>query len=192
MLDASGSIFVLWGRAVQLRAADDTMSNPIVPLAKLGSRSPCGLDDDERVYCWRTVNNVLRDEPPSITGGPDGFHPVAEDQQFVAVEGTLLGTCGLSTGGVVTCFGHSSHGKGKAVGDPCFEVDAQVPCYKALTPEPAGAPAFRTLTAGFFHLCALTESGEAYCWGGNKGGQLGTGDKNSRRSPSRVLVSADP
>ena len=69
MLDSAGSIFVLWGHAVRPHALDDTASLPIVPLAKLASRAPCGLTPDDELYCWRTINNALLDQPPSFSGG---------------------------------------------------------------------------------------------------------------------------
>lgn len=34
---------------------------------------------------------------------------------------------------------------------------------------------FRSLTAGGNHVCALTDSGVAYCWGGNSAAELGAG-----------------
>ncbi len=190
MLDSDGAIFVLWGHVAQLRGLDD--STQVTPLAKLAAGAPCGLDADQRVYCWRIVNQSLLDQPPGIASGPDGFHTVAADRQFIAVGGTLLGTCALSAGGAVSCFSGNSDAKKGRPRDPCWEVDAPVPCDKALTPHDPSVPAFRSFAAGFFHLCALTADGDAYCWGGNRGGQLGTGDRKSRTSPTRVIVLAVP
>ncbi len=42
------------------------------------------------------------------------------------------------------------------------------------------------LAAGYFHTCALLTGGGVVCWGDNMGGQLGTGDSNSRRTPTAV------
>ena len=43
------------------------------------------------------------------------------------------------------------------------------------TPAPVfGTVSFKDVSAGFFHTCALTAAGSAYCWGSNQWGQVGT------------------
>ncbi|MBC8088115.1 MAG: hypothetical protein H7Z40_12675 [Phycisphaerae bacterium] len=49
---------------------------------------------------------------------------------------------------------------------------------QALAPTPAGntsTPAFVSVSAGGYHGCALTGTGEAWCWGWNQEGQTGIG-----------------
>lgn len=46
------------------------------------------------------------------------------------------------------------------------------------------------VAAGGFHVCRVTESGAAYCWGNNQGGQLGDGSLRERGEPSRVAAGA--
>src|SRR5688500_16340431 len=41
----------------------------------------------------------------------------------------------------------------------------------------AGAPPLVSLVAGRAHTCGLDSEGNAYCWGSNQGGQLGTLDQ---------------
>ena len=45
---------------------------------------------------------------------------------------------------------------------------------------------FDTVAAGGSHTCALTTDGEAYCWGENFNGALGTGDTLSNTTPLAV------
>jgi alpha-tubulin suppressor-like RCC1 family protein len=54
----------------------------------------------------------------------------------------------------------------------------------AAPPQPATPAA--GIAAGGTHTCALGASGEAYCWGGNDHGQLGTGETERRSTPARV------
>lgn len=55
------------------------------------------------------------------------------------------------------------------------------------TATPASAiPAWRSLSVGFNHACAVSGTGELYCWGDNSNGKLGTGDTTSRKKPTRI------
>jgi hypothetical protein len=59
----------------------------------------------------------------------------------------------------------------------------------------AGAPPVSTLPLGDIrqvsggdqHLCALSRSGDVYCWGDNQAGELGDGTKRGRPWPARVV-----
>jgi len=48
---------------------------------------------------------------------------------------------------------------------------------------------FVTVTAGADHSCALTDRGDAYCWGANEFGQLGNGEADSVPHTKPVRVS---
>lgn len=47
-------------------------------------------------------------------------------------------------------------------------------------------PRFASVTTGYQHSCALTDEGEAYCWGDNSHGQLGAGDTLPATGPRLV------
>ena len=44
----------------------------------------------------------------------------------------------------------------------------------------AGGLPLTWVTAGVMHTCALTDAGQAYCWGNDGWGQLGNGDSYQR------------
>ncbi|MGH7546067.1 MAG: hypothetical protein ACREKI_07785, partial [Gemmatimonadota bacterium] len=50
----------------------------------------------------------------------------------------------------------------------------------------AGTVRFVALSASVNYTCGLTETGEAYCWGGNSAGNLGDGTQEDRLTPTLV------
>jgi len=55
--------------------------------------------------------------------------------------------------------------------------------------DPPGLGGVRTnqLFAGGTHTCALRDDNTLWCWGGNRFGQLGTGDTQPRLTPQKVM-----
>ena len=51
------------------------------------------------------------------------------------------------------------------------------------SPEPLR---FVSVSAGADHVCAVTDGGDAYCWGHNFDGQLGTGNTVPQTTPTPV------
>jgi alpha-tubulin suppressor-like RCC1 family protein len=47
---------------------------------------------------------------------------------------------------------------------------------------------FRDLGLGFDHTCALTTENRAFCWGGNRYGQVGDSTNTQRLTPTRVAT----
>ncbi len=67
-------------------------------------------------------------------------------------------------------------------------VAISCPPIAAMDAEP---PHFVAVTAGVDHVCALTDRGEAFCWGSNEFGQLGNGSHDSIPHPTPVRVAGD-
>lgn len=55
---------------------------------------------------------------------------------------------------------------------------------------PDVVPTLAQLEAGERHTCALSSTGEVYCWGSNASGQLGDGTLQTGRTPVRVVTDA--
>ncbi len=80
-------------------------------------------------------------------------------------------TCALMTDGSARCWGSNSAGElgNAATTDSLTPVSV---CADSTCSAPFADVV--QLVAGDFHACALTPSGDVYCWGANDDGQLGT------------------
>jgi alpha-tubulin suppressor-like RCC1 family protein len=108
-------------------------------------------------------------------------------------------SCGLTPSGAPYCWGINAQGQlgnGATSDSTCVynEVGSlppgtgpqdSAPCSPAPVLVSRGLT-FASMSAGFQHTCALTAAGEAYCWGWNYFGQLGTGDTTNSSSPVPV------
>jgi alpha-tubulin suppressor-like RCC1 family protein len=108
--------------------------------------------------------------------------PVLFDGSFKEVVASTSHTCGLSQAGKVFCWGFNGYGVlGIGTVDDTYPGESN--------PEPVEVQAekrFTALFSGGAHTCALTNDGDAYCWGANWGGGLGDGTTENRSLPTLV------
>ena len=102
-------------------------------------------------------------ELESTINHPHG--PVSSTQEFDSITAGHFHACGLD-GTDAFCWGKNNNGQ---IGNDTTPTDAANPRWVA------GNLKFRTLSAGGYHTCGVTVDNEAYCWGLNGNGQLGTG-----------------
>jgi len=131
---------------------------------------------------------------PSKEDSPDGPDPVAtEPQNFPDLAAGAGHTCLLTTTGRVECWGANQFGQ-LGGGDGSFTPLAEGPSLEGNTATDwvktniRGLPSKAiAITAGFYHTCALLDTGGVYCWGSNDQGQLGNGKTVNSSIPVIVL-----
>lgn len=95
--------------------------------------------------------------------------------------------CSLTSDGRVLCWGLSDSGQ---LGDGTMTGDTAQPAPREVCADAACvAPLSNAvqLTAGTHHVCVVTNSGAAMCWGDNAFGQLGDESEDDRAAPQVVV-----
>lgn len=176
-LTVSG-IMYCWGGGA--READTGTPTPdgngltFASVATKGGHS-CGLLASGVAYCWgRNEYGQLGDGSTTNRETPV---PVAGGLVFTSLAMGSDRTCGLTSAGVAYCWG--------AEGDPGYRTD-DPPVVRTTPAAVAGGLTFASLTGGEKHICGLTTSGAAYCWGSNSAGQLGDGTTVERAAVAPV------
>jgi alpha-tubulin suppressor-like RCC1 family protein len=152
-----------------------------------GGAYTCALSNTDVPYCWGSNESgqlgTGNDQDAAVhtavimPAGVPGFQTLALGNDH---------TCALSQDGIPYCWGENGYyalGMGGDEHDESTREDRNIPSAVAL---PAGVTGFKTIAAGDYHSCALTETGRIYCWGSNNGSMLGV---NSALAHSNVPVS---
>src|SRR5262245_14878018 len=136
-------------------------------LVAAGSAHTCALTPGGSAYCWGDdIGGELGDGAAHDGGFSTKPVAVAGGLHFSSIAAGGGITCGLTTSGKAYCWGYNTNG---ALGNG----DTTVTAVDVPTPV-VGGLSFRTISVETVHTCALTTSGEAYCWGENYNGALGT------------------
>jgi alpha-tubulin suppressor-like RCC1 family protein len=152
------------------------------PASSILSGHVCGITTDGVAFCWGVDKTQLGRElsDPEICVGAHGVVgqpcsrepvPVERPGGLVTVASGDFHSCGVDPEGAVWCWGSHSNGQlGSGDVTPCGTFT--FPCSFAPLRVVADRR-FRTVAAGSVHSCALSEDGEAWCWGNNDDRQLG-------------------
>lgn len=147
--------------------------------AALGTSHSCDIASGGIAWCWGQNGPDARLGDPVV--GPDAFRSrpflVPGGHQFVKLVSYGRHSCGLESNGKVYCWGNNGWG---ALG-----AGSNLP-WSATPLEVSGGLTFTTITAGGDHACGIVTGGQAYCWGQNDWGQLGTNILGASSTPKPV------
>jgi alpha-tubulin suppressor-like RCC1 family protein len=135
-----------------------------------GSFHGCGVALDGAGFCWgnNTGRQTFYELLPQRMDIPGRLRQVSSGAEHA---------CAVSEQGAVYCWGSNLKG---ALGNPAAATRQAAPL-RVETPVQ-----FATVAAGFAHTCALSQAGEAFCWGEAMAGELGEG------SPTVIRTSPHP
>ena len=172
-------VLLLLSAACESRTGPDVPGNGngVVPGRSLaiGMDHACALTVEGDAYCWG--ENDLGQLGNGSTTASSAPVAVSGGHSFVEISAGLDNTCARTEGGDAYCWGAGRFGQlgnGDTIGS-----SVPVPV--------SGGIGFRYLTVGGLSFaCGIDAAGEAYCWGRNSHGQLGTGDTIRSSVPVRV------
>lgn len=157
-----------------------------VSVMSAGGEHTCALvihrERQDHVFCWGDNSSGQLGVRGQVGGGTnDIFRPINAfgTIRYSAVAAGVHHTCAIAStvnAGSVFCWGEN--GKGQ-MGNGS-RTSSAVPF-----PVRLRGRTFSSVTVGTTHSCALTVDGEAFCWGDNSAGQLGTG-KGGANSPASL------
>ena len=130
-----------------------------------GFNHSCGLATDGTIHCWGSAAFGVKG--PEGEGGRS-LAPMGDGHEFAAVASGGWHACGLTTAGEVYCWGRNSHGQLGAEGSDTCEAQGETENCSEDPVRVTGEHSFASITAGFYHSCALDTTGQAYCWGANE------------------------
>jgi alpha-tubulin suppressor-like RCC1 family protein len=138
-------------------------------------RHTCAVTTDGDAYCWGDgwngklgIGSTNHPTQPTAVSGGHRFRQISTGADH---------TCALGEAGDAWCWG--SHFSGRT-GTGATSGTANTP--QAVDTDLR----FAIIMAGVEHTCALTEEGEAWCWGSNAGGALGNGGFSNSSVPVPV------
>ena len=141
-----------------------------------GAGHTCGVTESGKVYCWG-LNDEGHVGADWVSRGIEEPHVLPGNQFWVRVSAGHDHSCALTNDGVAWCWGDNVSGHLGSGGDFARSFEPV---------RVASSETFTTVVAGYYQSCALTESGQMYCWGRNDQGQIGDGSNDNRFTPVPV------
>ena len=145
-----------------------------------GSYHNCAIMTDSSVMCWGdNWNGQLGDGTNSDRSTPVSIS-FPNNGSAVSLAAGALHTCMGMSDGSMFCWGFNAFGQ---LGNGGL-TNSNIPMTVPLSADQILA----SVEVGLFHSCALFDSGQVACWGGNGNGQLGDGTQESRTIPGVVSL----
>ena len=166
------------GSSFRIRVGLTAAGNKTLQSIAAGYDHTCALTTTGQAYCWGWNqygqlgnNSTANSLTPAAVQMPAGV-------SFQSIAAGITHTCALTTQNKAYCWGQ---GDGDRLGNNSIAI-SRIP---AAVQMPAGI-SFQSIAAGSAHTCALTTTGQAYCWGVNSQGQLGNNSTTGSRTPAAI------
>ncbi len=151
------------------RTAMKKLTAVLILIAILIPASPGWAGDSVARAVAGTTPTGAGSATPLVTAAPSDATRISAGERH---------TCALTESGGAKCWGWNGTGQ---LGDGTKRP------YRRRPADVAGLTSgVAAISAGYLHTCAVTDAGEAKCWGYNRLGQVGDGTTDDRRTPVDV------
>ncbi len=171
-------------RSVDILSPTQVQGSITFEAIQVGATTACGVAADGSTYCWGwdfygslgtgATSGVAASSVPAAIVGGNAFLWAGEGPQ----NSIFAPSCGIEASGDVYCWGAGAYGAlgTAATVDSCGPItqDGETfPC--SGTPVLVqGGHTWLVVSGAAASACAIDDTGQAYCWGRNSSGQLGT------------------
>jgi len=191
-LDGSGQAYC-WGANSNGQLGDNSQHFRLVPVAMQqggatyvqitsGFWQTCALDNTGQAYCVGYGGDgalgygfTVGDSVPGAVTQPAGV-------TFTTISSDWKHTCALDGSGQAYCWGLNSNAQ---LGD-----STKTARYTPVAARMPSGVSYAAIAAGQTSTCAVSTTGQAYCWGQGTSGQLGNGSFVDKRLPVAVSQAA--
>lgn len=141
-------------------------------------QSTCGVRVDHTLWCWGDNrygqlglgDRLLRRVPSQVDGS------------WLLVDVGGQSACGIRSDATLWCWGENTYG---LLGQGNRHGRSFVPVQVGTDADWAG------VSIGYYSACGVRTDGTLWCWGWNKFGNLGLGDRKQRHVPTKVGTDTD-
>ena len=152
----------------------------------------CVLDSTGSAYCWgensyHVLGNDSTTDVMSATPVKVSNSNALSDKTLLSISAGDYFTCVVASDNQAYCWGYNGQYQlGNAQAPPS---GSQVPV-KVIS-DVLDQKSVKSVVAGTYNACLLTTDSQAYCWGDNGGGQLGSGlAGGTTGAPAKVNTAA--
>lgn len=180
----TAGVLKCWGNNGYGQLGDGTGLNKLVPTiidpgvnytTIATGQTTCGITSLNVLKCWGYNldgsvgdNTLVNKLSPTVIDAGTNYSKITLDNSSLN-----LSTCGITSGGVLKCWGDNSYGQ---LGDNTT-VSKKVP-----TVIDAGV-SYASVSLFSYHACGITSGGVLKCWGYNLLGTVGNGTTINQKTP---------
>jgi alpha-tubulin suppressor-like RCC1 family protein len=151
-----------------------------------GAFHTCAVLNTGAVNCWGYNSfGGLGNNTTNNSSAPVAVNAFTGGATAVSITAGGFHTCAVLNTGAVNCWGNNGFGR---LGNG-NTTSSSVPVAVAAFTDVTGTAV--SITAGFFHTCAVLNTGAVNCWGYNSDGQLGNGNNTDSSAPVAVATFTD-